>query len=279
MSVEGNPGERITDEILVKNQTLSDVRFTMEVLDLVAGAGSSTAFDFVAIGDAPRGAGAWIAPPDPASFAIAAGAERAVPLELDIPADAGAGGWYAAVLFVAEDPDPGANVPIDVEQPVPVLVTVSGDYERDLRVSLEPEHRWMWRGGRQAWTVELRNEGDVHEVLAERVRVDGILGGAQSQVLPPAILLPGEVRRQRARFEVRDAPDLLGANVRVERDVGSARTATARPVIVLPWWLVVLLALGAAIIAWRFRARSRSRDEAWDDAEDEGSWDPSAPAG
>lgn len=272
--MEGSAGDRLAEEVLLKNQTLSDVRFTVEVLDMVEGVGSSTAPEFVAIGDARRGAGAWIDRPRPDTFTIEAGTERPVPLVIDIPDDAGPGGWYAALVFVAEDPDPAANVPIDQQFFVPVLVTVDGDFERDLQLRISPEDRWAWRGGPKAWEVEMRNDGDVHEVLAGRVRIDGLLGGASSRLLRPAILLPGEVRRQRVRFDLRDAPDLIGATVRVERDEGEPRSASAARMVVLPWWLLLLLALGVLMVAWRLRTRSRSRDASPDPEHEDGSRDP-----
>lgn len=276
--MEGAPGERVVVPLLVKNQTRSDVHLLVDVVDMEEGAGSSSAFEYVAVGDARRGAGAWIEDIDPAEFDIEAARERPVPVVVEIPEDAGAGGWYGALVFTAKDPRPGAEVPIDQTVPVPVLVTVDGDYERDLRVDVEPADRWRWRGGRGEWEVELRNEGDVHEVIAGRMRIDGALSGATGTAIRPVVLLPGEVRRQRTSFDLRDAPDVVGANLRVERDEGDPVEADSPPVVVLPWWLLVLLALAIGVIAWRVRA-SRGDDGPWEDEEDEGSWGPSSPAG
>jgi hypothetical protein len=263
----------------VQNQTRTDIHLEVEVVDMEEGAGNSSAFEYVPIGEARRGAGAWIEAIKPPGFDIEAAHERAIPVVVTIPDDAGAGGYYAALVFTAKDPRPKAQVPIDQRVPVPVLVTVAGNAERDLRVSIEPDERWHWSGGTATWTIQLENAGDVHEVIAGRVRIDGALSTARSRPIKPGILLPGERRRQHVTFDLRDAPDLVGAELRVERDEGDAVEDGAPKLVVLPWWLLVLLALAIAVIWWRLRARRGSLDESWDSDEDEGSWGPSAPAG
>lgn len=276
--VEGDPGERVTTKVLLQNQTRTDVRLKSELADMQEGIGNSTAFDYLPVGEGRRGAGAWIEPRTPARFDLERARERSVAVTIDIPADAGAGGWYAAIVFTAEDPRPSASIPIDQTIPVPILVTVTGKFRRDLRASVEPASRWRWSGGTATWTVDLRNEGDVHEVYGGRLTVDGPLSAPRSRDLRPGILLPGEHRRIRQTFELRDAPDLVAARLRIERDEGSAVEDAAPRVVVLPWWLLVVLALAAAIIAWRLRSRARD-DGAWEADGDEGSWDPSSPAG
>jgi hypothetical protein len=276
--VEGAEGETVHATLTVKNQTRTDAHFEVEVLDMQEGRGNSRALDYVPAGEAPRGAAEWIQAIRPAAFDIEAGEERAIPVTIEIPQDAGAGGHYAALVFTAKDPDAGSQVPIDLRTPVPVLLTVRGQFERDLRISLHPDGHWRWRGGTHTWIVDLRNEGDVHEVYGGRVRIDGLLSGARSRTMRPGILLPGEHRRVRMTFELRDAPDIVGANLRVERDPGDPIEDDASRVFVLPWWLLLVLIAAISIIAWRLRTRDRGV-EPWDDDEDEGSWDPSAPAG
>jgi hypothetical protein len=276
--IGGAPGDEVSRHVLVQNQMGVDVRLLVEVLDMQEGRGNSTALDYVPLGDAPRGAGAWVAPIDPVDFTIAAGEQRSLPIKLRIPPDAGAGGYYAALSFTIKDPDPKAQIPIDAVQPIPIFVTVAGTFEHDLRASVEPESRWHWSGGTATWTIDLRNEGDVHEVYGGRLKVDGLLSASRSRDLRPGILLPGEHRRIRQTFDLRDAPDLVGAKLRIENDQGDAVADDAPRVIVLPWWLLVVLALAVAIIWWRLRAR-RIHAAAWGADDDDGSWDPSSPAG
>lgn len=275
--LEGAPGETVSRELVVQNQTQLDAGFVAEVVDAQEGAGDSDALDYVAPGEARRGGGTWLEPPTPARFDIAAGAQRSLPVTVEIPRGAGPGGYYAAVVFTVRDPRPGSEVLVDLRQPVPVLVTVRGDYERDLRVSVESRDGWRWRGGTASWTVELHNAGDVHEVFAGRIRADGIVGRAMSAPMRPGILLPGERRSQETKFALRDAPDAWAAHARVVDSDGNSIRASSGRLVVMPWWLLLLVALVLATVAWRLRRRDRPDEDVGDDPD--APWSPEPRAG
>jgi hypothetical protein len=253
VDVEAGGGSSTT--ITVRNQTRSDARFAVQVQDLRAEPGPGRILEPVPIGTAPRGAGAWLDPSTEA-FTLRAGTERRLDVAISVPEGAGAGGHYGAVVFTARPlDDRGSQVRIDSVVGVPVLLTVAGAYERDLRVSIEPDRRLRWTGGRQRWTVHLRNEGDVHEVVSGRVAVDAVLSGRGSTQMPAGILLPGESRTERVSFDLRSAPDAWTATARVDREGGATVRAAAPRLWVVPWWLPVALVALAAVVRWRRRAR------------------------
>ena len=252
--VDADPGELVTTSITVKNQTGTDARFKVDVNDLSEGTGTSTAFEYEPPGEAPRGAGGWLEP-EQRAFVLDAGRELELPITIQVPADAGAGGHFGAVGFTASAIDPGDQITADAYTPVPVFVTVSGDATRDLRVTVSPDDTLRWSGGTERWTVEIHNAGDYHETIAGRIRLDSTWSGARSRALDSGILLPGERRTQRVTFDLRSAPDAFDASVRVERDTGEAATAPADRVWVVPWWLLVVLAVAIVIVWWRVRTR------------------------
>jgi hypothetical protein len=109
--VEADPGERVTVPLVIKNSTRLRPTFTSEPLDMTSGEGSgSTAFQYVPIGTAPRGAGSWIQPVEPRSITIDPLEQAELDVVIDVPADAGAGGHFAALMFTAPDPRPGTQV-------------------------------------------------------------------------------------------------------------------------------------------------------------------------
>jgi hypothetical protein len=266
--LDARPGEQIRTSVLVQNQTGVAVAFVVDVTDMRAGPGADRAFDYVAVGDAPRGAGAWTSTPV-STFRLAPTTQREVDVVVDVPAEAGAGGHYAALLFTAREVNPTGQFQIDQLTPVPVLVTVAGEFERDLRATIKPDARLRWSGGRARWTVELRNDGDVHENVSGRVRFDALWSGSSSTPLGAGILLPGESRRQRIALDVRSAPDAFTADVRVELDDSEPETATAPRMWVLPIWLVIV-GIVLSIVVW-VRTR-RPGTEAFE--ENENHWDP-----
>ena len=268
-----DPGERLTVPLVIKNSTSFEPTFTSTVLDMRSGEGtSSTAFSYLPIGDAPRGAGSWIEPITPASFPIPARDQVELDIVVNVPPDAGAGGHFAAIEFTAPDPRPDSEVRFEVRQPVPIFFTVSGEYERDVRVTATPTDRWRWRGGRATWDVRVRNEGDVHEAISGRLRLDGVFGGSGSARLDAGILFPGEERTQRISFDLRSAPDLLRSQARVDLDDAPTAVDDAPSVVVLPIWVLVLLAVAIIVVIARIRMRGSRRadhqDVELDDDED-----------
>lgn len=257
---QGAAGTTVTTSIAVRNQTRLDAAFTVQRADAAESPGASTAFDFLEIGEAPRGAGDWIRV-EPKTFQLRAGTERRIPVRISIPADTGAGGHYGGVLFSVEPVKPAGQFDVSYSTGIPVLVTVDGAFERDLRVRVRADDRWRFSGGRTGWTVELRNEGDVHEVYSGRLRLDSMLSGSTSVALRPGILLPGERRTEHVRVAVRSAPDIYQARVRVQRDDARAVTASSSRMIVLPLWVLVVLAGVIAVVWYRLRTRRRHRQD------------------
>ncbi|MCW2920920.1 MAG: hypothetical protein JWL76_794 [Thermoleophilia bacterium] len=275
--IEADPGEHVTVPLVIKNSTGVQPTFTSERLDMRSGEGTdSRAFQYLPLGDAPRGAGWWIKPISPRSFTIAPFEQQELDVAIDVPADAGAGGHYAAIMFTAPDPRPDSQVRFDVNQPVAIFITVSGSFEHDVRVTATPSDRWRWKGGRATWDVHLRNEGDVHEPISGRMRVDGLFGGASSARLDAGILFPGEERTQRVEFDLRSAPDLLQGDVRVDLDDAAAVDDAAPRVVVLPIWMLVLLAVALVVVVLRLRMRRRARERRHE-VEDDGGADGFGP--
>jgi hypothetical protein len=281
------PGSTVTSDITVRNQTTIDADFTIGLFDATTSKDGSTALSLVRIGDAPRGAGAWLdvvdggaCPPrdtHASCFHLAHGEQRVVHVRIRVPEDAGAGGHYAGVQVIGSQSDPATNLDIKVLDEVPVFLTVAGDYERDLRVHATPDDPWRWHGGSTSWTVQLRNEGDVHENVSGFLTVDPLLVGTHRIALKPGILLPGEHRTQHLRMDVRDAPDLLAARVRVELDDHAPARDDVRRTVVLPWWFLVLVAVAIAVVWWRLRTRATAPRRG--ESQDVDGWeDPFPPA-
>lgn len=270
--IDGDPGETVTVELIIKNSTHLAPTFSSQALDMQSGEGTgSRAFEYVPAGDAPRGAGAWIRPLQAKQFTIPAFQQEALDITIDIPREAGAGGHYAALMFSAPDPRPDAEVQFEINQPVAFFLTVNGAFQRDVRVTATPRDGWRWRGGRTEWDVVIRNEGDVHEPISGRLRIDGLFGGVSSKALDPGILFPGEMRRQRVRFDLRSAPDIVTGAAQVDLDEHPPEIDDSPRVIVVPIWLLVLVALAIVVIAVRLRMRGDRRttheDEFDDDAD------------
>jgi hypothetical protein len=253
--LEAPAGEQVEALVTIKNQTRVAASFELALLDMRAGPAGDDAFEYVEPGRAARGAAPWMRLGE-RTFELAAGTERLVRVAIAIPPDAGAGGHYAAISSTVRPVErAGGQFDVDLTTPIPIFVTVSGELQRDLRVRLVPGERLRWGGGAATWNVQLHNAGDVHEVVGGRVQVQSTFSGSTSTAIRAAILLPDERRVRPARFVLRSAPDTWRARVRIERDGGEPLVADAGRVWVLPWWLLLVVFIGALITSWRLRSR------------------------
>lgn len=112
------------------------------------------------------------------------------------------------------------------------------------------------------WDVELRNAGNSHEAFSGVLVLDGVAGRAGRRAIDNGVLLPGESRRFPVSVDLRDAPDVVRATARIDRDGAQRVSDAASRTVVLPWWILLVLVVAAVSIGWRLHARRRS-DRAW----------------
>lgn len=268
------PGRSGTATVLVQNQTLRAFRFTVEPRDLRRRRDGSASTEVAPAGSQPRGAGTWMSSTDtPHEFVLEPGTQREMAIRVQVPKDAAPGGWYGAVQLLADPVAPTAAITVRTATETVFLVTVPGGRRR-LDVDVDGPSGIRWHGGQATWTVRIHNDGSIHESIAGDVLLDGVLSHPQRHKLRARLLLPGETATQRIPVDLRDAPDLARARAHVARgevdaSVGGSRAVDARSgrLLVLPWWLLALVAAASAAVAWRLRVLRARRDD--DNFEDE----------
>ena len=262
-TITGAAGTSHDVSIVVKNQTDRAVEFRAEAADAMRSEQDEASLDTQPPGSGERGAGRWLTLPR-TSFQLEPNTELSEFIaRVVIPPGTPPGGYYAAVVFTALPPDRGQ---IDVQHAVPVslFITVNGSYERDLRASLERPGVLLWQGGRRQWHLRIENHGDVHENVSGALRLDGLIAGASAVPIPSRILLPDDVVRMPVEVDVREAPDVLEAELSIERDDADDLVTAAEPTYVVPWWVIVLLAVLVGVVWWRMRRRSMGHDPGYD---------------
>jgi hypothetical protein len=263
------PGDHRTFRVRVLNQTRRAFRFETGFVDMESGPQSDGGRRFLDPGESDWGAARWMRV-SPATFTLGPATNEELQLTVDVPADAGGGGRYAALLIRGVPVEGDGNLRVTSEISVLTLLQVGSKVHRDLRIDVGAPHSPRWRGGRATWTVTFRNHGDVHENVSGHLAFDGLFGSIQQRRIEPFILLPGGTHEQEFRVDLRDAPDLWRAVAHVDLGGKHDRTPSSSRVLVLPWWLLVVLAVAIALVAWR--VLRRRREPAIDDEEpfDEG---------
>lgn len=258
-------GERRVVELTYQNQTGIDADVRVQVLDVAPRSGESESLELVAGSGGRRSASPWVSVDAP-RFDVPAGDQHVVRVEVDVPADAGAGGYYAGLAIVARPTSPAAQFQLDARLEVPLLLTVDGKFRRAVSVDVVPDARVHWQGGPARWRVRISNDGDVHESISGTLSIDGMIGAARRVPLDAGVLLPGEHRTRSIDLSLRGTPDAYRASARVELDDHEPVVARADRVWVVPWWSIVLLVLAAGLVAWRIRTLRRG---SWEEPDPE----------
>jgi hypothetical protein len=278
-SYSADPGQTVTDRVLVGNTGTERQDFTVFATDAYnAGDGE---FALLATDDAPTQIGAWVTFEDGSNrvqFSLDPEEVKLVTFTVTVPADATpgdhAGGLVASVL------EAGAQVSLDRRVATAIFTRVSGDLQPRLNVSsFEAVHQGDWWnpfGGTVKILYTVDNPGNVALAANFTGRVVtwfGIpAGGEQGGGVP--ILLPGNT----ATFEVELAGvgqwGYLNPSIRLQPFVDTPDEAlelSVPPVtrdsvtIAVPWALLILVALAAAVvffIRWR-RRRDEIRAQEW----------------
>ena len=221
----------------------------------------ASAYAVVDAGSARYGAGSWIRVPR-ASVTLAPGARVVLPVRISVPARAPAGSGLAA-LVVHVRPEAAGAVALATDITQLVLVSVnSNEVAPRLTVSMQPQHRVVW-DRKLGWSVRIVNPGPLHRMVTAEVVVSGA-GLRRVIKLRPMIIFPESARTLPVHMSASGRPGVVHATVRVRTAAQPPRehVATARRIMTVPWWFVLLVVLLTGVIAWRVQLlRSPEGDE------------------
>lgn len=274
-----NPGAHLDDGLVVANRGTEAVE-----LDVYAADGYTTstgAVDLRLAAEEPVGVGKWIVVPQH-HVSVPAGQTVEVPFAIDIPADATPGDYAGGVVTSLTVADQTANVNVDRRLGIRAGIRVGGD----LAPALALEDVGIdWDGGAIPFlfgdaTVHYRlhNAGNVSLTADDTDAVAGPFGWGEVDATPgdaAPILLPGESWQRDVRVPAVAAMGMIWASVTASPTVtdASGSTTVLDPVVgsamgwAVPWPLLVvlLLAIGAAVLGQRWvRTRRRRRQDAED---------------
>ncbi|WP_375384987.1 WxL protein peptidoglycan domain-containing protein [uncultured Microbacterium sp.] len=274
-----DPGQTISDQVLVGNTGTQREDFTVYATDAYNGGDGS--FALLATADTPTQIGAWVSFADGSSrlqFSLEPNEARLVPFTVTLPADATpgdhAGGLVASVL------QEGQQVSVDRRVATPIFTRVSGDLQPQLTItSIDAAYQGDWWNpfnGSVKILYTVDNGGNVAlaaNLDATTVTWFGIPAtGTQGASIP--VLLPGSTATYEATLSGVGQWGYLNPAIRMQPFVDSpdpAQQLTVTPVsrdtilVAIPWLLLILIALIVAIILfvrWR-RKRDEARAQEW----------------
>lgn len=268
ITLQGNPGTRLTDRILVTNQSVVPVAF--EVYGTDAYNTPDGLFDLLPAAAKPLDLGTWFSFTHPVVL-VPAGGSVAVPFTLTIPASAVPGDHAGGVVVSLARTAGAPGVNVDSRVAVRVYLRVPGH----LRPRLETGSiRATYHGvanpfghGYVNVAYQVTNPGNIRLQAHVKITVKGMFGNTLATLIPKdlAELLPGQSATYHATLRHIFPAGPLTVTVALEpfpdptQPVGQAVPSSSKDGFTwaMPWLLILLivLVLAAGAGAWLLRRR------------------------
>lgn len=274
-----DPGQTITDQVLVGNTGTQRQDFTLYATDAFNGGDGS--FALLATAETPTQLGSWVTFADGSNrqqFSLEPNEARLFAFTMTVPANASpgdhAGGLVASVL------EAGAQVSVDRRVATSIFTRVSGELQPRLTVtSFDAAYQGDWFNpfsGTTKILYTVENAGNVALAANLDATTNTWFGipaaGSQGGSIP--ILLPGSTATYELDVQGVGQWGYLNPAIRMQPFVDSpdpaqqlniAAVSRDSVLIAMPWMLLLLLVVAAGVylfIRWR-RKRDEAQAQAW----------------
>ncbi|NUO47048.1 MAG: DUF916 domain-containing protein [Streptomyces sp.] len=266
--LSADPGQTITDKVVVANKTGKPLTFRLYAADAYNTARDG-GFAVRTMKERMRGVGVW-AKPAKARVTVPAHGKVTVPVTMRVPQGAEPGDHAGAIVALDERIDRGdGSVALGVQRAVAARVylrvggpTLPAISVEDVRVG---HHQPLVPGlGDSAATISytLHNTGNVTLNPKVELRATGLFGRtllARDLTRIPSELLPGQSVRLTEPW--RGAPQLDWGEVTLTASAKDTRESAAASFLALPWLMAVVLAVvvvvGVVLVVRARRGRVR----------------------
>lgn len=279
LNYSADPGQSITDQVLVGNTGTERQDFTVYATDAFNSADGE--FSLLATADTPTSVGAWVRfenGEDRIQFSLEPEEVRLLTFTVDFPAEATPGDHVGGL--VASVVEEGQQVSLDRRVATAMFARVSGELQPRLTLgSFDAAYEGDWWnpfGGTVKVLYTVDNPGNVALAANVSMRVNTWFGIPASEVKGGSIpvLLPGNSATYSFELSGVGQWAYLNPSVQLNPFVETSDTSlellvspVSRDSVVLamPWTLVILIVIGVGIfllLRWR-RQRDEARAQEW----------------
>jgi hypothetical protein len=256
-----NPGEHLATSVKFLNQGDSPVTGTISVLDFIVTDDSGTPVFLdnpQVVGTttiaAKYSAAKWITIPQN-EVTIAAKGNVAVPIAIDVPKVAAAGGRYAAVLFqpagslTLGNPASAQEIPVVVRLASLIYIRVAGAITESASL-IKFQAPSFLEYGPISITSQILNQGNYHITPVGAITLKNIFGQVVAKKdLDPKNIFPGTSRTYTSQLGPRLMIGKFTATLTAAYgDEGKVLTSTLN-IVVFPWKVALAILLALIIIA------------------------------
>ncbi|OGG45373.1 hypothetical protein A2673_01110 [Candidatus Kaiserbacteria bacterium RIFCSPHIGHO2_01_FULL_50_13] len=168
------PGESISGEIILKNESEGAASVEVTVEDFVPAAGS-TNIQFVGRAEGVTTVRDWITLDAPDSFVFGKGQSRNITYTIRAPSHAEPGGHFGVVFFKASDANEQGQLKVGTRVGVLVFITVPGNQLQSGNV-LDFSGPFFVQKGPVEFTIKFENTGTVHFEPKGTITITNIFG-------------------------------------------------------------------------------------------------------
>lgn len=204
-NISGNPGQKITLKIQLRDVAKTDLIVREEINDFMANGEDGTPKILIDNNESnpnPYSIKGWVEPLP--SFTIKPGDIQTLKVTINIPSDASPGGHYGVIRFTGTPPKlKGTGVSLSASLGTLVLLRVNGPVKESLSV----EEFSVSQSGKTGnffetppidFTEKIVNSGNIHEQPTGHITVKNMFGKTIAGLnvnLPPRNILPASTRK------------------------------------------------------------------------------------
>lgn len=264
--LSANPGDNITNEILIRNSSSEPIVISAEAQDFVA-SGEEGEVNLTN-NELTYSLSSWIQL-DSGKFTLDGGQQKKVKFTIRIPFNAEPGGHYASVFAhigpTLDNSTSGATVGQKIGSLI--LLKVSGNAKEAANVETFATTKNIFEKGPIDFNVRIKNDGTVHLKPKGLITITDIFGKKVADVVvDQKNVLPGSIRHMTASWSNPPAFGKFTATMLTYYGPDNQQLTSATTFWVIPWktfliWGSVILV--ALVVIWLSRGRIKSAVQAF----------------
>lgn len=201
--ISGNPGQKITLKIQLRDVAKTDLIVSQDINDFVANGEDGTPKIILDKSDEnPYSIKDWVSPLP--AFTIKPSEIKILNITINIPTNAAPGGHYGVIRFTGTPPKlNGTGVSLSASLGTLVLLRVNGPVKEKLSVqefsvSQKGKTGKLFEAPPLDFTEKINNSGNIHEEPTGHITVKNMFGKTIAGLnvnTPPRNILPGSIRK------------------------------------------------------------------------------------
>ncbi|KKR35916.1 MAG: hypothetical protein UT66_C0007G0006 [candidate division CPR2 bacterium GW2011_GWC1_39_9] len=264
--LSANPGDTVTNELLVRNSSSDPVVISVEAQDFVATGeegevnltDSKTTYSLAS----------WVEL-DSDKFTLAGGQKKSVKFVIRVPFNAEPGGHYASVYTHLSPTTGDATSGSGVGQKIGslVLLRVGGTANEEAKIATFKTTKESYAKGPVDFDVRIENTGSVHVKPKGIIAVTDMWGKKVADVtVDQKNVLPGAIRHMTAKWENTPRFGKYTASLLTYYGNENKQLTAAATFWIIPWMTILIwavISVAAIVIIWLLRGRLKSAFKAF----------------